>query len=145
MAGSSVPAAVAYLLSHITTQVNDSTVRIQQGTPGTDQPPDMILIGDVVNRQLVIDTLGDSVNEHYEITLEVSSYNGDDVVSTVFSRAYTLADAVVAVLRADPTLGGAVASCAAEPVIADATVDWDDTGKGRLAKVLFQVTCDAYI
>lgn len=145
MAASSVPAAVSYLVAHITTQVNDTSVLVQEGSEGADKPGDMILVGEQVNRELTIDTLDGSVTEHYVVTVNVSSYRGGDSPSTVFSRAYTLADAVVAVLRNDPTLGGAVASCAAEPVTADATLGWDETGGGRLAQVIFQVTCDAYI
>ncbi|GAC1373715.1 MAG: hypothetical protein NVSMB4_00570 [Acidimicrobiales bacterium] len=150
MAGSSVPAAVAYLLANIVTQVADTKVLIEQGTAGTNNPNDMILVGETVNRTLTFDdlttaTATGAVAEHFTITVRCSSFLGGDTPGVAFSRVYVLADAVVAVLRSDPTLGGAVASCAAEPVVADATDDWDVTGKGRLAEILFQVTCDAYI
>lgn len=108
---SSVPAAGAWLLAAITSTLNDPTVTIAAGEPG-DDGNDSIYFGDVRRQVEVLAMVGsegpNAFKETYEIDVMVSCWTGDDDPAALYARAASLADSVIAVVRTDPTLGGAV-------------------------------------
>lgn len=144
---STVPAAVAYLHTNVTTAVNDPAVLVSYGQPGTRQPDDMIVVGDVSREvapwQMVGSGQAGWLDEIYTINVVVSVFRGGDYAQTVMERACVLADVVVAVIRNDPSLGGAVT--VAHPSMVDYRQEWDQEHKGRLVDVTVSVRCRARI
>jgi len=144
---STVPAAVTYIHSHITTAINDAAVLVSYGPPGTNQPDDMIVVGNVNREVGPIQMVGSGqagwLDEIYTIDVIASVFRGGDNGQTVMERAAALADVVVAVVRTDPSLGGAV--IVAYPTTVDYEQNWDDQHKGRVVDATVTIRCRARI
>lgn len=144
---STVPTAVGYLFDHIVTAVNDTAVLISYGPPGPNQPDDLIFVGAVQRTIVPIQMVGSGqagwLDEQYDVEIVVSVYRGGDANRTVMERASTLVDIVVAVVRTDPSLGGAVV--VAHPVLVSYEPSFDADHKGRLVDATVTVSCRARI
>jgi hypothetical protein len=146
---SSIPAARAWLLAQLQAVLKPdpaspaSELLVCDGEPGTYQPDDIVYLGDVhqtYDPQSTVGTGGPQwLREDYEITLHVDVFRGGDDPTTCFARARTLADLAVAVVRSDPSLGGAVDR--ARPHTATHTTGWDADHKGRTVAVELSVAC----
>lgn len=139
---------MTYLLNNITTAVNDTAVLVSYGPPGTNQPDDLIAVGTSVARETVAYQMVGSgqagwLNERYDLDIIVSVFRGGDNGQTVLERAAVLTDVVVAVIRTDPSLGGAVT--VAHPSVSSYVPSYDQEHKGRLVDVTITVSCSARI
>ncbi|AEW94597.1 MULTISPECIES: hypothetical protein [Streptomycetaceae] len=146
---SSIPAARAYLLAQIQANTTadpaspSSELLVCLDEPGPYQPDDIISIGDVHQTYSPEATVGSGGShwllETYTITITVDVYRGGDDPAGVFSRARSLADLVVAVVRSDPSLGGAVDR--GRPGGVTHEVRWDDEHKGRHCVIEIAIEC----
>jgi hypothetical protein len=142
---SSIPAARAYLLAQLTTQMAalDPAILVCLDGPGPDQPDDIVSVGDVRQTYSPESGVGSGgagwLREDYTVTVTVSCYRGGDDAATVFGRARQLADLVVAVVRSDPSLGGAVDR--ARPATAEHTSGWTEDHSGRMADIELGFDC----
>lgn len=144
---STVPAAKAFLVTAITTAINDTSVLVSYDEPGTYQTDDIVMVGRVdrqVERHAFVGSGGAQwLYEIYTIEVVVRAYRGGDDAQTVFERACALADVVASAVRTDPTLGGVV--LVANPSTAAIEPDWDDNHLGRIATATIGVLCEAQI
>lgn len=140
---SSVAGVKAYLVSHITSQVNDPTVLVSYDAPGPDQPDDLVVVGDVRRHVDIAAMIGSGqagwLDETYDVEVSISVFRGSDLAQTVFERACALCDAVEAVVRNDPSLGSKV--LVAHGAEAEYRCDWDDQHRGRLCEITLAVHC----
>ncbi|WP_329564664.1 hypothetical protein [Kitasatospora sp. NBC_01266] len=118
------------------------------GEPGPYQPQDIVYIGDIHQTYAPAATVGSGgpqwLREDYPITVTVDCYRGGDDQLTVLTRARTIADLVVATVRSDPSLGGAVDR--ARPAAAAHTFGWaqadeEHTAAGRRAEIVLTIDC----
>lgn len=144
---STVPAAVSYLHSHITTAVNDDAVLVSYGPPSPNQPDDMIVVQNIDREVIPYQMVGSGqagwLDERYSIEVVVSVFRGGDYGQVVLERASALADIVVAVVRTDPSLGGAVV--VAHPGTVRYEQSWDQDHKGRVVDAILSIQCRARI
>lgn len=144
---STVPAALAYLHSHIITAVNDTAVLVSYGPPTTNQPDDLIVVGNVDREVSPYQMVGSGqagwLDEIYTADVVVSAFRGGDFGQVVLERASALADIVVSVVRTDPSLGGAVV--VANPTNVQYEQNWDPDHKGRVVDVTVSIRCRARI
>lgn len=141
---SSIPAARAWILSGVQTQLAlDKGVLVCLDEPGPYQPDDIISIGDVHQTYSPESAVGSGgphwLREDYTITVTIDVYRGGDDPAGSFARARQLADLVVAVVRSDPSLGGAVDR--GRPGVATHTSAWDDDHKGRHVVIELGIDC----
>lgn len=140
---SSVPTAVGYLYDHIVTAVNDTAVLVSYGPPEPNQPDDLIVVGNVSREIIPWQMVGSGgagwLDETYTVEVIVSVYRGGDNGRVVMERACVLVDIVVAVVRADPSLGGAVV--VANPALVDYEPSFDAEHKGRLVDATVSIRC----
>jgi len=141
---SSIPAARTWILTHLQAQYPASSgVLVCLDEPGPYQPDDIIAVGDVHQTYSPEASVGSGgqgwLREDYTITVTVDSYRGGDDPAGVFAAARTMADMVVAVVRSDPSLGGAVDR--ARPATATHTNGWDEEHKGRQSVIEIGVDC----
>lgn len=143
---SSVPAVKAALMTKIATQVADSSVLISYDVPGTFQPDDIIVVGDVERTASPVAMIGSGqagfMHEDYTVQITVSVFRGGDIAQTAFERAYALNDAVETAVRNDMTLGVARV-LTAKPTRTLEQSRWDDSHLGRLVSVLTIITVKA--
>ncbi|MET7982524.1 hypothetical protein [Streptomyces sp. NPDC005281] len=141
---SSIPAARMWIFNGLTAQLADSKgVLVCLDGPGTYQPDEIINIGDVHQQYSPENTVGSGgaywLREDYTITVTVDVYRGGDDPVGTFARARALADLVVAVVRSDPSLGGAVDR--GKPGSATHTNGWTEDHKGRQAVIEIGIDC----
>lgn len=141
---SSIPAARAWILAGIQAQLTDEpAVLVCLDGPNTYNPPDIVSVGEVQQTYSPQSTVGSGgqgwLREDYTITVTVDCMRGGDDAPGVFLRARQLADLVVAVVRSDPSLGGAVER--ARPTTADHTTGWSDDHQGRQTVIDISVEC----
>lgn len=116
--GSTAPAARRWLYEQLLTLPADpddqqSSMLVCYDEPGTNQPGDIISVGGIA-REITISAMVGSggagwLEERYTIALVIDVYRGGpDAAQVSFDRGAALLDQVVALVRADPTLGGAV-------------------------------------
>ncbi|MFI0894891.1 hypothetical protein [Streptomyces sp. NPDC020983] len=150
---STAPAARRWLYEQLTAQIQpdpDNTrasLLICYDEPSTDQPSDIISVGGVT-REIAISAMVGSggagwLEERYTIALIIDVARGGDDAAGVFDRACTLLDQVVAIIRADPTLGGAV--LVGRPVSSQTEGLALDDHTGRQSVVNLGVECYARI
>lgn len=144
---STVPAAVSYIHSRIITAINDTAVLVSYGPPGTNQPDDLIVVGNVTREIVPYQMVGSGqagwLDETYTIEVVASVFRGGDYGQVVLERASALADVVVAVVRTDPSLGGAVV--VAHPSAVEYEQNWDPDHKGRTVDATVSIRCRARI
>jgi len=111
--------------------------------PGPDNPDDIVAIGKV-RRQLTAAAMiggGGSgwLDENYTVEIVVDVFRGSDGGQVAYERAMTLANAVIAIVRSDLTLGGNVIR--SQPKGDDAEVEWDSEHGGKRACVTVEIEC----
>lgn len=149
---SSVPAALAWLLAGLQANIAPDPAAdgllVCLGEPGTYQPMDIVYLGDVHQTYAPQSTVGSGgpqwLREDYQVTVTVDCYRGGDDQLAVLTRARAIADLVVATVRSDPSLGGAVDR--AKPASAVHTYGWapaDDqhAAGGRRAEIVIVIDC----
>jgi hypothetical protein len=146
---STSPAVRAYLFNQLTANLapdpNVTTARLLvcYDEPGPDQPDDIVSVGKVSRHIGVNSMVGGGgagwLDERYTIEIEIDVYRGNDDPQAVYQRASDLADAVISVIRTDPSLGGHVLT--ARPQTSSHEVTWDDQHMGRHATVVIEVEC----
>jgi hypothetical protein len=149
---SSIPAAMAWLLAglqaNITADPAADGLLVCLGEPGTFQPQDIVFIGEIHQVYSPQSTVGSGganwLREDYQVTVTVDCTRGGDDQVAVLTRARQLADLVVAVVRSDPSMGGAVDRC--RPEQATHTLGWLDTdaqksGTGRHVAIAITLDC----
>ncbi|MER6064831.1 hypothetical protein ABT167_27390 [Streptomyces sp. NPDC001792] len=141
---SSIPAARAWILAGLQTQLAaDKGVLVCLDEPGPYQPDDIIAVGDVHQQYNPENVVGSGgaywLREDYTITVTVDVYRGGDDALGVFTRARQLADLVVAVVRSDPSLGGAVDR--GKPGMVTHTSGWAEDHKGRQTVIEIGIDC----
>jgi hypothetical protein len=130
---SSIPAARTWIFDGIQAQLAAETaVLVCLDEPGPYQPDQIICVGDVHQQYNPENVVGSGgaywLREDYTITVLVDVYRGGDEPAQAFARARQLADLVVAVVRSDPSLGGAVDR--AKPGMAQHTSGWAEDSHG---------------
>ena len=144
---SSIPAAKLWIVQHIAAHLptpNDPTVTISYDAPAAGTSfDDLIIVGRVeriVEPHAMVGSMqAGSLEEQYTVEVEVVVFRGGDQAQVVFERASALADAVVATVRTDPTLGGAVLLCRPGALLYESL--WDDGHLGREATVTVPIFC----
>ncbi|WP_223279358.1 hypothetical protein [Streptomyces sp. SDr-06] len=111
--------------------------------PGPDQPDDIVSVGKVHRTVSVNSMVGGGgagwLEERYTVEIEIDVFRGNDDPQYVYQRASDLADATIAVVRSDPSLGGLVLT--SRPQTAAHEVTWDDKHMGRHGTVAIEVEC----
>lgn len=144
--GSSIALAVQWLFNGIRAVVQAAPdadgLLVCLGEPGTYQPQDVVYIDDVRQTYQPEMTTGSGgalwLREDYSITVKIDAYRGGDDQIGVLMRARQIADQVVGVVRADPSMGGSVTRArpaSAEHVFGWATADGEHAGSGRRAEI----------
>ncbi|SFF11478.1 hypothetical protein SAMN05216251_108218 [Actinacidiphila alni] len=150
---STAPAARKYLFAQITQQITEdplssrSSLLIAYDDIGTDAEDDVIIVGSVT-RQFGVNSMvgsggGGWLDERYNIAVTIDVFRGGDDPAAVFDRACLLLDQVCAIVRADPTLGGAVLT--ARPMTSQTEGEWDPDASGRHSVVNLDIECYARI
>lgn len=112
---------------------------------GTYEPDDLVVIGKTTNPIGVMALVGGGgagwLSERYILTIEVFCIRGgDDPTSQIsYTRASALCDAIFAVVRADPSLGGRVLT--AKPHSVDIDVEESADHTGRRATGVIEIEC----
>jgi hypothetical protein len=140
---SSIPTVRAWLLAQLQATLKPdptnpaSELLICDGEPGTYEPDDVVWLGDVHQDYEPEQTTGSGgpgwLREDYQQHIHVEIYRGGDDPTGCFGRARALADLVVAIVRSDPSLGGAVTR--ARPASATHSSRWEDDGRGRVVAI----------
>lgn len=141
---SSIPAARAWILAGLQAQLAlDKDVLVCLDEPGPYQPADIVAIGDVHQQYNPENVVGSGgaywLREDYTITVTVDVYRGGDDALATFARARQLADLVVAVVRSDPSLGGAVDR--GKPGTVTHTSGWTEEHTGRQTVIEIGIDC----
>jgi hypothetical protein len=136
---STIPAARDWLLNAMTVQLTPDPVDTNADLlvcldgPGPNAPDDIVSIGEFAQAYEPGSFTGDmgagAWRERYSITIDIDVFRGSDDAKAVADRARTLIDGIIAVVRADPTLGGAVLT--AKPVSSTGKGEWDPEHLGR--------------
>ncbi|MEE4546774.1 hypothetical protein V2S66_33020 [Streptomyces sp. V4-01] len=150
---STAPAARRYLFDQFTAQITadpdalKSSLLVCYDIPGPSQPDDIVAVGKVSRDIGVNSMVGGGgagwLDERYSITVTLDVYRGGDSAQQTFERSFDLLNAVCAIVRADPTLGGAVTT--ARPVTSETEGDWDEQHKGFQTVTTVPIECYARI
>jgi len=146
---SSAPAARLWLFTQLSAQITpdpsnpDARLIVVYDEPGPDQPEDIVSVGAVhrtVKAKRLVGGGGPGwLDESYTVEITVDVYRGGDDAQGVYTRAQSLVDAVVAVVRSDPSLGDSVT--VAVPLTDQTEVTWDPDHLGRVATSVIQIQC----
>lgn len=111
--------------------------------PGPNEPDDIVAVGKVRRTLKPAAMIGGGgagwLDESYCVDVVIDVFRGADSGQVAYSRAVALADAVIAVVRSDLTLGGHVIRSV--PKGDDAEVAWDSEHGGKLATVTVEIEC----
>jgi hypothetical protein len=111
--------------------------------PGPNEPDDIVAIGRVRRHLEVAGMIGGGgagwLHEHYTVDIVIDVFRSSDAGQDAYSRAMTLANAVVAIQRTDLTLGGNVIRSV--PKGDNAEVEWDSDHGGKHATVTVEIEC----
>ncbi|BBB00575.1 hypothetical protein RVR_10574 [Actinacidiphila reveromycinica] len=150
---STAPAARRWLFEQFTAQIAPdpdnarASLLICYDVPGPNEPEDIIAVGLVTRTLDVNSVVGGGgkgwLDERYSIAVTIDCFRGGDDPAAVFDRASTLLDQTCAIVRTDPTLGGAV--LVARPTTSQTEGEWDSDNLGRHTVVTFAVECYARI
>lgn len=146
---SSVPAARRYLFDQLTAQLTTdpdfpkAQLLVVYDQPGPFQPDDIVSVGKVTRQVAVSSMVGSGaagwLEERYQVEVIVDVFRGGAYAQAAFERAVALIDAVCAVVRGDPSLGGAVLE--ARPASSTYESELDDEHKGRRCVGTVDVDC----
>lgn len=146
---SSAPAARKWLFDALTLALpldqldKSASLLVCYDQPGPNQPNDIVSVGKV-HRQIAVSAMvGDGgagwLEENYTIEVLVEVFRGGDTAPAAYNRTSDLVNAIVAVVRSDLSLGGAVLR--AKPVSDSTEVEWDDDHGGQLATSTVEISC----
>jgi hypothetical protein len=111
--------------------------------PGPNEPDDIVAIGQVRRHLKVAAMVGGGgagwLDESYSVTVVIDVFRGSDSGQVAYSRAMDLANAVIAIVRTDITLGGHVIKSA--PTGDSAEVEWDSEHGGKRACITVEIEC----
>jgi hypothetical protein len=111
--------------------------------PGPGQPDDIVSIGKTHNKMDPMNLVGGGgagwLSERYTVTITVDVFRGGDDPQYVYNRCSAICDAICAIVRNDPSLGGLVlishpASCEIDP-------EEDTAHMGRRATAELEIEC----
>lgn len=141
---SSIPAARTYIHDGLQVQLAGAqNLLVCYDEPGPYQPDDIIVVGEVHQTYSPEQTVGSGgrlwLREDYTVSVIISVYRGGDDPAAVFARGRQLADLVVAVVRADPSLGGAVDR--ARPSTVSHVSAWNEEHSGRVCDIDIGIDC----
>lgn len=119
MATSVIPAVIDYLVTHATTALSASSVIVYDGFGTSDEPGDFLMIGvddpESVNTAFSADSVQQWAHANYtardeegDVTCAALSWNGDCDQKAARDAVFAITAALENLLRADPTLAGAV-------------------------------------
>jgi hypothetical protein len=115
--------------------------------PGPNQPDDIVSVGAVSRAfepgSFVAGGGAGWLKERYTITVSIDVFRGGDDAQATYTRAQVLADGVIAAVRSDLTLGGAVIT--ATPLVDSSQGEWDQEHLGRHVTSTIEISCLAYI
>lgn len=148
---STAPAVRQYLYDTITAQLTpdplskSASLLVCFDEPGPNQPDDIVCVGKV-SRQLARTAMVGGggagwLSETYTVEILIEVYRGGDDAQAVFSRAASLADSIISIVRSDISLGGNVLS--GHPTATTEDVAWDENHQGRLASYTLEIECFA--
>ncbi|MBM9504523.1 hypothetical protein [Actinacidiphila acididurans] len=146
---SSAPAARAYLFGQLSAQLTPdpdsprSSLLVCYDQPGPNQPDDIVSVGKVIRTFEFSSFVGSGgagyLQERYTVEITVDVFRGGDDAQGAYIRAAYLTDQIVAAVRSDLTLGGAV--LAARPTTHSTDAEWDDEHLGRHATATLEIEC----
>lgn len=150
---STAAAARRWLFEQFTAQIAPdplsprSSLLVCYDEPGPNEPDDIVAVG-TVTRTLDVNSMvggGGSgwLDERYSVAVTIDVFRGGDDAAATFDRASLLLDQACAIVRTDPTLGGAV--LVARPTTSQAEGEWDADNLGRHTVVTFDIECYARI
>jgi hypothetical protein len=150
---STAPAARRWLYAQLNSALTpdplspQSSLLVCYDEPGPNQPDDIVSIGPVARTFEPGSFVGNGeagwLKERYTITVTIDVFRGGDDAQATYERSQALADGVVAAVRADLTLGGAVLT--ATPLADNAEGEWDQEHLGRHVTSTIEISCLAYI
>jgi len=112
-------------------------------TPGPEEPEDIVSVGKVQRELSPAAMVGGGgagfLDEKYSVTITFDVFRGGDDPQYVYARAAALADATIALVRSDLTLGGLV--LISKPSRHSAEVDWDENHMGRHCTAELDIEC----
>jgi hypothetical protein len=121
----------------------DKTARllVAYDAPGTDQPEDIVVIGEVSTEYNTNSLVGSGgagwLEERYRVTVDIEIFRGGDSAKAVSDRAHLLAGQVINIVRADPTLGANV--LIGRPAASTYKGDVSDDHSARLGTLSLQI------
>lgn len=146
---STAPAVRDYLLTQLTAAIapdpldKSASLIVCMDDPGTYQPGDVVVIGDVTNEFGTNSLVGSGgagwLEERYRVTIDIEVWRGTDDASAVSRRAYLLAGVICNVVRADPGMGGLV--LISRPATANYTGTVPEDHFGRLGQLSLEIEC----
>jgi hypothetical protein len=111
--------------------------------PGPNEPDDIVAIGRVRRQLSVGSMIGGGgagwLDESYTVEVTIDVFRAADSGQVAYQRAMDLANAVIAIVRSDLTLGGHVIK--SQPKSDDAEVEWDSEHGGKRATVNLEIEC----
>lgn len=111
--------------------------------PGPNEPDDIVAIGQVRRRLKPGAMIGGGgagfLDETYTVEIVIDVFRAADSGQTAYQRAMDLANAVVAIVRTDLTMGGNVIKSV--PTGDSAEVEWDSEHGGKRACVTVEIEC----
>ena len=146
-APSTVKAAVAYLVTQAKATIakdGQHTLYVGYGDPmGEGDPDDQVYLADIdADAELLAmrtPTTPNPMGEWFSIPFQISSFRSNDDGKKAFERCVDLVNAVVAIARTDPTLGGAVLNAYPRRVVYPSPEETGN-GQGRIAET--EITID---
>lgn len=158
MSGSSIPAAIDYLLTlaqQAATAVGVGTI-VSDGWPagigesmfgvGADRPPETVDGSQAAGLLNYRDLGARTVDETYGVPCYIYSGSGGTSQSTVRLASFALWNAFFPLLRADLTLGGALGNGNNYARISDFGIEGpksaEEAGSGRYCLLTFTVVCE---
>lgn len=146
---SSIPGVRNYLFAQLQALLlpdpdsPDVSLEVCLDGPSTDQPGDVVSVGDVHQNYSPENTVGSGgaywLREDYTVTVTIDCWRGTDDAAAVFLRARSLADLVVTLVRSDPSLGQLVDR--AKPSSATHTSGYADGVQGRQTVIELGIDC----
>lgn len=144
---STAPAVRDWLFDQCTATLTpdplDKTARliVVYDAPGTDQPEDIVVIGEVSTEYNTNSLVGSGgagwLEERYRVTVDVVIFRGGDSARAVAARAHLLAGQIMNITRSDPSLGGNV--LIGRPAASTYTPDVSDDHTARLGTLSLQI------
>jgi hypothetical protein len=146
---SSAPGVRQYLYDSFTAQLTPdpnsitSSLLVCFDDPGPGQPDDIVSVGKTHSNIGVMALVGGGgagwLDERYIVEITVDVYRGGDNAQGAYVRCSALCDALIAVVRTDPSLGGRVIEARPHSVAID--VEEEASHMGRRATGLVEIEC----